>query len=231
MTNGRRTRRELTPPRRGRSSLTVFVAGLALGGALGAAILAVLTVLASPPPVASPPPARAYTCGQLLQPPAEAASGEAVATEDLGGEHVPPGTRLTYRFCPPTSGPHFNAPGAGPLRPGFYGPDDGVGPGGWVHNLEHGYVVALYRCAGGSCPSEDDLAALRAFAEAGPPTSSAAACGYRSKVLVARFDDMSTPFALLAWNRALLVPEFSSSDALDFASRSIDATAPEPAAC
>lgn len=223
MTSARR--RQPVPAGRHRSSLAVFVGGLTLGATIGAAVLGVLSVLASPPP------ARAYACGELLPAPTGTASSDAVATEDLGGEHVAPGTRISYPFCPPTSGAHFNAPGAGPLRPGFYGPDDDVGPGGWVHNLEHGYVVALYRCAGGSCPSADDLADVRAFAEAGPSTPSAEACGYRSKVVVARFDDMSTPFALLAWNRALLVTEFSSSVAFDFASRSIDTTAPEPNAC
>lgn len=91
--------------------------------------------------------------------------------------------------------------------------------------------LPFYRCADGSCPPAGDLARLRTFAASGPPTQSAGACGHRSKLVVARFDDMSTPFALLAWDRALLVEAFDEDVALTFASRWIEATAPEPNAC
>lgn len=79
------------------------------------------------------------------------------------------------------SGDHYAAQGAGPIRPGFYGPDSAAAPGGWVHNLEHGYVVVLYRGSDGV--PEDTLAALRRFADAAPQTESAAACGYSSKIV------------------------------------------------
>lgn len=175
--------------------------------------------------------AKAYSCDELLATPADASASDGFATRSLGSQHVGAGTKVRYGFCPPASGPHYNAAGAGPLRPGFYGPNTAAGPGGWVHNLEHGYVVALYRCEGGTCPSEADLAALRQFAANGPPNQSAAACGYRSKVLVARFDDMATPFAILAWDRALLLDAFDEAAAVGFARQFIESTAPEPAAC
>lgn len=175
--------------------------------------------------------ARAYTCGELLTMPTDASPSDGFTTRSLGSQHVATGTKVRYGFCPPTSGPHYSAPGAGPLRPGFYGPDDAAGPGGWVHNLEHGYVVALYRCQDGACPSEADLGALRSFAANGPPTQSAAACGYRSKVVVARLDEMAAPYALLAWDQALLLDAFDLSVAREFAGRFIEATAPEPNAC
>ena len=175
--------------------------------------------------------ARDYSCAELLTPPPGASATDGFATASLGRQHVAVGTKIRYDFCPPTSGNHYNAAGAGPLRPGFYGPDAAAGPGGWVHNLEHGYVVALYRCVNGSCPTDAEQAALRSFAANGPPTQSAAACGYRSKLIVARFDDMTVPYALLAWDRALLLDSFDEADARDFASRAIDATGPEPNAC
>ncbi|MEX1173522.1 MAG: DUF3105 domain-containing protein [Chloroflexota bacterium] len=175
--------------------------------------------------------AKAYSCDELLATPADASASDGFATTSLGSQHVGAGTNIRYGFCPPTSGSHYNAAGLGPLRPGFYGPDDAAGPGGWVHNLEHGYVVALYRCQDGACPSDDLLQALRSFVADGPPTQSAAACGYRSKVLVARFDDMSAPFALLAWDRALLLDGFDGAAASQLASRWIEQTAPEPRAC
>jgi len=206
-------------------SRLVWLAAL-LGGALVVGVVVVLFI-----GFGGGANARGYSCGELLKSPADASTTDGFAPASLGDGHVSPGTRISYGFCPPTSGKHYNAAGRGPLRPGFYDPDDDVGPGGWVHNLEHGFVVALYRCVDGVCPSAEDLARLRGFAANGPPTQSAAACGYRSKVLVARFDDMRTPFALLAWDRALLLDAFDENVALNFASRWIEATGPEPNAC
>ncbi len=209
------------PQRRRLPSLRVVIIGIAVVGVTGFVALSFF----------SGATARDYSCAEQLTAPPDASGTDGFATESLGSQHVGVGTRISYDFCPPTSGGHYNAAGAGPLRPGFYGPDADAGPGGWVHNLEHGYVVALYRCAGGACPSDAELSALRAFAANGPPTQSAAACGYRSKVLVARFDELSSPYALLAWDRALLLDAFDETAARDFASRSIEATAPEPNAC
>lgn len=233
MAKRRRSSRLVTtvqPRRRGRQSVSeprrlpwvrVLLGSLAIVGAIGFVGLAFLSTAT----------ARSYSCDELLQATAGSATPDGIKTESLGARHVTLGTKIRYGFCPPTSGQHYNAAGVGPLRPGFYGPDADAGPGGWVHNLEHGYVVSLYRCTDGTCPSEADLAALRGFAANGPPSQSAAACGYRSKVVVARFDDMTTPFALLAWDRPLLLDRFDESIAQQFASRSIEATAPEPNAC
>lgn len=217
-----RTRRRAPEPERRRlPSLRLLLVGLAVVGVVG--VLAIAFI--------SSATAREYSCDKLLTAPPGALGTDGFATQALGRGHVAVGTKIRYGFCPPTSGSHYNAAGVGPLRSGFYGPDADVGPGGWVHNLEHGYVVALYRCKDGACPSEADLSALRALANNGPPTQSAAACGYRSKVVVARFDQLSTPFALLAWDRALLLNSFDPSVARTFAGRSIEATAPEPNAC
>ena len=218
---GRPRRRGHEPERRRLPLLRVVIVGVAVIGVVAFVGLAFF----------SSATARAFSCAELLTAPPDASTTDGFTTESLGQAHVAVGTKISYGFCPPTSGGHYNAAGAGPLRPGFYGPDADAGPGGWVHNLEHGYVVALYRCADGVCPSEVDLAALRSFAVNGPPTQSATACGYRSKILVARFDELSTPYALLAWDRALLLNEFDETVARDFAGRAIEATAPEPNAC
>lgn len=200
-------------------SMRVVLAGLAVMGAIGFVGLAFL----------SSATAQAYSCANLLRPPAEDPGPAGMTTESQASTHMAPGTKIRYASCPPTSGAHFNARGFGPLPARFYGPDADASPGGWVHNLEHGYVVALYRCEGGTCPSSDELEALRSFAANGPPTESAAACGIRSKLVVARFDQMATRFALLAWNRALLLHAFDEARVQSFAQRSIDATAPENA--
>lgn len=217
-----RSRRRAPEPERGRLPylriVLVVLAAVGVFGVVGLAFFSSAT-------------ARNYSCDELLAAPAGPSGSDGISTKNLGQTHVGVGTKIRYGFCPPTSASHYNAAGKGPLRPGFYSPDSDAGPSGWVHNLEHGYVVALYRCANGSCPPESDLAALRSFATNAPPTQSAVACGYRSKVLVARFDDMSTAYALLAWDRALLLDIFESSTARDFARAAIEATAPEPNAC
>ena len=169
----------------------------------------------------------AYACGSRLQPVAGASIDNPIVTPQQGFNHVPTGSKVEYASCPPASGPHYSQAGVAPLPPRFYEADAGVAPGSWIHNLEHGFVVVLYRCVDGGCPSDPDLAAMRAFVREGPVTATSTACGYRSKVLGVRFDDMATPFALVAWQRVLLLDAFSENDALDFARTWIDKTARE----
>lgn len=173
---------------------------------------------------------RAYACESRLAPGAAGPDGE--ATRELGNRHVVFGADLSYAYCPPASGDHFSERGKGPIPVRFYPPSSEASPGGWIHNLEHGYVVALYSCGddGSACPGEAELEALRNFQANGPPTASAQACGIPSKVLTARFDSMSARFALLAWNRVALSPTFDRAAAVAFATRWID-QAPEPGAC
>jgi hypothetical protein len=170
-----------------------------------------------------------YTCGQELQAGGSPEDGQ--VTADMGRGHVTTGSQLSYLFCPPTSGTHYSEAGVAPARPGFYKPDADIGPGSWVHNLEHGYVVALYRCPDGVCPSEDVLAELRRFVNNGQQTAAAANCGIRTKILAARFDQIATPFALLTWDRALLLDTFDIEVANTFANRWMEKNAPEPNNC
>ena len=220
-TTSRARRRAPQPERRRLPSLRVVLIGIAAIGVVAVVGLAFVSSATAPD----------YSCAKLLTAPPNSSETDGFSTDALGRGHVAVATKIRYGFCPPTSGSHYNEAGVAPLRPGFYGADADAGPGGWVHNLEHGYVVALYRCANGSCPPDDVLSELRAFAANGPPTQAAAACGYRSKVVVARFDDLSTPYALVAWDRAMLVDSFHPSIARGFASRFIEATGPEPNAC
>lgn len=175
----------------------------------------------------------AYACDSLLTPPPEAsAAGDAgFETAYLGNTHVPVGSTITYGFCPPTSGNHYNAPPRGPIPPAVYGPGAAQPPGGWVHNLEHGYIVVLYRCpsatlGSGDCASADEFAALGDWFDQVPVTPS---CG--REALAARFDSMTTRFAVLAWNRALLLDQFDVTSALNFTQQWQNVTAPEPSSC
>ena len=171
-----------------------------------------------------------YTCGQNLAPGGTAEDGQ--VTANMGRQHVARGSQLSYLFCPPASGTHYNnESGYSPARPGFYRPDAGIGPGSWIHNLEHGYVVVLYRCADDICPTEEVQAEIRRFVNNGPQTPVAATCGIRSKIIAARFDAMATPFALLTWDRVSLLESFDYDTAMTFANRWMEKTGPEASSC
>ena len=197
---------------------------LLMGGSVAAAVLLLAFVFYGAATQ------RAYACDSRLTPGTAGPDGE--ATRDLGNRHVAVGATLEYAYCPPASGNHFAERTKGPIPARFYPPSSEASPGGWIHNLEHGYVVALYSCGdtGSACPSEAELNALRDFQSGGPPTAGAQACGIPSKVLTARFDSMASRFALLAWNRAALSETFDVAAAQSFAGRWID-QAPEAGAC
>ena len=191
---------------------------------------------ASPSPTRSPAPASPSPGGSPTASPTPAGPTPRLGfvTRDIGTGHVRTSDALRYEFCPPTSGDHFAQRGAGPIARDFYGTGTQVSPGGWVHNLEHGYVVALYSCGrdGRSCPSQEELDRMREFFERAPNTEGAQRCRVPNKVLVARFDQMSTRFALLAWDRALLTDAFDVEQALTFAQQWIDNPAtPERGGC
>ncbi len=180
----------------------------------------------SPGPTRSPGPSRSPGTSPSASP------GESLgfATRDLGRVHVRSGPNR-FEYWRPASGPHYNAAGQGPIRRNFYGPGSEQDPGGWIHNLEHGWVVVLYSCGedGNHCPSESELAEVRRFYETAPQTEGATRCRIPNKVLVARFDRMKTRFALLAWDHVLLTNTFDVEQARRFAQQWIDSpAAPEP---
>jgi hypothetical protein len=150
------------------------------------------------------------------------------ATADLGRDHVTLNSTVTYGFCPPTSGNHFNTVGLAPLTRRLYGPNDTLRPGNWIHNLEHGYVVIAYK----GDPGKDVLAQIQTIMDTVPPSAfSAANCGSDNKVIAVRFDSMSEPFAVLAWDRALLLPTFDAQQISTFAQQWQDSLQRPEAAC
>ena len=190
-----------------------------------AAVAAVLVVAFA---LFSPAGAGGYTCGSQLA--ASSTGSDGVVTPDMGRQHVRAGTRLRYAQCPPSSGDHYGER----LAAGFYGPETEQSPGAWVHSLEHGYVAILYSCGAGgtTCPSADELDALRQFQDDAPSTPGAQACGIPSEVLTVRFDAMAARFAYVAWDRVFLTDTFDAAAARTFAATWIDQrTLPEAANC
>ncbi len=176
----------------------------------------------------------AYACSTNWQPaptasPAAGSSPQpGYAQPDMGQGHVTVGTRVTYTYCPPASGRHYNAAGGGPIQPRLYAPTEQAIPEGWVHNLEHGAMVVLYR-ADSQAATPDGQASLRAFFGTFPPGP---VCntppGTTIGPVIARFDDMAWPMAALVWGRVLPLQTLDQAAILDFYQAYGEKTNPEP---
>ena len=71
--------------------------------------------------------------------------GDVEEHEIMGADHIEAGgAHEPYSTNPPTSGPHYNAAGLGPVQAGFYEDAAEAPPEGVVHNLEHGMIVFYY---------------------------------------------------------------------------------------
>ena len=209
---------------------TILIGGVAVFGVLVVGVALFSGATASP-----------YECRSLLTPAPDQQRPEGApvpsgapdvlvgfAVEDLGRGHQANGSSIEYAYCPPASGPHYSAAGRSPLRRAFYGTGDNVTPGNWVHNLEHGYAVIAYR----SDAPEADIDAIRELWDTAEPTAGADRCGLQNKIIAVPFDDMSEPYAVLAWDRALMLPEWDPERASMFASQWVDAPqAPEAGVC
>lgn len=166
----------------------------------------------TPQPTASPAPSATPNLG-YVQP-------------DMGRDHVSVGTKVTYTYCAPASGSHDNASGSGPIPARVYGPGDNANPEGWIHNLEHGALVLLYQGASAGATIEGQ-AQLKAFYDAFPNSPR---CGFAKGQIgpiIARFDDMSTPFQAILWGRVLPLQTFDQAQILAFWNQWGERTNPE----
>jgi len=216
-----RAGRRAHPVAQDRSFLERFRTQLIWGGILLGVVVIAAFVLVS----ASQP---AYACSIQLDP-ASAAPGASVtgqAEDDMTRSHVAVGTPVTYTFCPPASGKHYNASGEGPIAPRFYGPDDTAIPEGWVHNLEHGGLVILYNCSRNGCDT-DSLNQLKALATNFPKSPRCNIAGGLISPVIARFDQMKAPFAAVVWDRVLFQDKLDTGQMLEFFKNVGETTNPE----
>lgn len=187
----------------------------------------------------------AYACATIWTPAptAEPAPGATArlgyVQDDMGREHVGTGTVVRYTLCPPASGKHFNASGQGPIKPALYGPDDKQAPGAWIHNMEHGGLVLLYRCQAppegapsGASPTGDGCtdAAQQAMKGLYDDWPTSPICGIPPHLIapvIARFDDMAWPYAALLWDLVLPLDHFDRDAILAFYVQQGERTNPE----
>ena len=95
-------------------------------------------------------------------------------------------------------------------------------------------MLALYSCGrdGKSCPSDAEMAQLKEIYNTAPTTPGATGCGVHNKVIVLRFDQVSTRFAMVAWDRELLMDQLDVQQGVTFAEQWTDApSAPERGGC
>ena len=164
----------------------------------------------------------AFECSNIWEPtatatpPTGASPQPGYVQDDMGAGHVAVGTPITYTYCPPASGKHYNAAGSGPIRPRVYGPEDEVLPQGWVHNLEHGALVILYKGDGPGATPEGQ-AELQALFDSFPPSP---VCGFQPGTSVGpvfvRFDEMVWPYAVMLWGRVLPMDVLDPEAVLEF---------------
>jgi hypothetical protein len=195
---------------------------------LGGAAIVAVALLAGYVFVSAASPA--YACTNEFQ----AATTSDTATlgspqDDMGRQHVQPGQFVRYAYCPPASGSHINATGEGPIYARLYGPNDSVVPQGWVHNLEHGGLVLLYRCANGDTGCDPATqSTLKSFVDAFPPSPVCNVPRGAIGPIVARFDQMPAPYAAIVWGRVLYMDTLDTQRVLDFFAAEGERGNPEP---
>lgn len=137
--------------------------------------------------------------------------GREVRNEGGVGVHLAPGTALPQSEVPPASGPHYTS------RASYGVSQVAVEPGAWLHALEHGRVVVLYRCATGEdCSATAGQLEADVYARARP-----GAFGER-KLVISPYADLPTPIAELSWGRIVELETPDASQILAFYDRYLD---------
>jgi len=168
------------------------------------------------------------------------------AVPDEGRNHVAVGTRVDYKHLPPSSGPHYPSPDA-PKPASTY--VDPIRPEYFVHDLEHGAIVLVYRC-GGAGPSPAPGASSTTQPSPSPepspsPSPSASPSSTECSDINSRlfsifgklpkepetnevkfmstpFPDMQPKFALLAWDRELDLATLDENTIIGFYHKYVD---------
>ena len=125
-----------------------------------------------------------------------------------GYQHVPEGTPGTYGHQPPTSGQHWPRW----ARWEFYTQE--VPPELWVHNLEHGGIVILYRC---DAPCPDLIQQLRELYDTFPKSKHG-----HVKLLTTPYQKLKSRLAILAWTWLDQLDQFDRQRLLRFYQAHLD---------
>jgi len=122
----------------------------------------------------------------MLMPKPVTAQGHQVPIEG-NRQHVTQGQVVPYRNRPPSSGDHYDQPSGYGVFP------RGVATGNWVHNLEHGGVVVLYR------PDLCDEACQSQLQDVYNSAPSSTLFPGNRKMVITPYQDMDHAIATVAW--------------------------------
>jgi hypothetical protein len=129
---------------------------------------------------------------------------------DEGQEHIPSNRAGTYKApYPPTSGQHW-----GSLWAEWEMVDRPLPPEEFVHNLEHGGIVILYRC---DAPCPQLVKDLRDLYSTFPKGKHG-----KVKLVVALDKKIKSPIVILAWTRIDELPKFDRERLLRFYRAHVD---------
>ena len=142
---------------------------------------------------------------------AAASSGAAqeIAIPDEGNAHVLEGAPIEYQHYPPASGPHYPTW----LLYGMYERED-IPEGYWVHDLEHGAIVILYKC---DQPCPDLVESLKDLIPSLPLTQ-----WDNRKVVIVPYNKMDTLLMAVSWNVQMPLERFDAQALIDFYVRHVD---------
>ena len=177
----------------------------------------------------------AYACTTIWTP-APTAAPAAGATPalgyvqpDMGRQHVNVGDKVTYTYCAPASGSHYN-------KPGSAGPDPAP--------ASTAPTTASFPRAGSTTSSTARWSSCTPATSAGRDGRRAGPAARLLRRLpaepglrhpkgvigpvIARFDQMSTPFQAIVWGRVLPLDTFDQAKILAFWQQWGEKTNPEP---
>ena len=130
-----------------------------------------------------------------------------------GAGHVDMGAAIGYASNPPSSGPHY------PTTARWQFNNAEVAAGLWVHNLEHGGIVMLYKCP-------EDCAQLKSQLQGLYNTLPPSRFGH-VKLVVAPSGEIEGQIVALAWNRRATYDGFDEGQLRHFYKAFVD-RGPEP---
>jgi hypothetical protein len=142
--------------------------------------------------------------------PASSSHTAAYSVPDEGHTHVADAVTLTPKHQPPSSGNHY----ASPVAAGAYSAE--IPAGNWVHNLEHGYIVVVYRCSGAECA---DLASQAKSIFAALPKEPKFK---EVKFVSTGYQTMKPKVAVLAWNKEQDMDALDQQLITDFYTKYVD---------
>lgn len=196
-----------------------------MGGLIGMGVVGIMIIaflLLNKPGTSTPPVAQSTNTatgtiavatmvqnpsGQQTMQALRPAEGLGTPVPDEGNTHVDEGTAITYKTYPPSSGTHYGA--TAPY--GFS--DTQLAEGEFVHSMEHGSIVIYYK-ASVSADIKQKLKDAYTTLPAGKYG--------KVKLVITPYENMTTPLAIAAWDRLLLMNEFNYEEIQTFYSTWVD---------